>query len=142
MKKYFVIATFVFVLSTNLLFAKGLSDFQVSAILSLLKSFGVEQSVATKVEKALRGDTLVSELAANIVDSVCPKISRNLALGSRGSDVAELQRFLKKQGFYSYPEITGYYGPVTMKAVQAFQRAQGVVLSGDPVSTGFGVFGP
>jgi peptidoglycan hydrolase-like protein with peptidoglycan-binding domain len=52
--------------------------------------------------------------------------TRTLALGSTGSDVSALQRFLESQGYYSYPSITGYYGAVTEKAVAAFQSAHGI----------------
>lgn len=47
--------------------------------------------------------------------------SRVLIIGKRGSDVTELQKFLKKEGFYPKGRITGYFGPMTKKAVQRFQ---------------------
>ena len=31
-----------------------------------------------------------------------------------------------KEGYYTYPSITGYYGPATEKAVAAFQSANGI----------------
>jgi len=47
--------------------------------------------------------------------------TKNLRIGSQGEDVKDIQRFLKKQGFFNHPYITSYYGPVTDKAVRAFQ---------------------
>jgi Tripartite tricarboxylate transporter family receptor/Putative peptidoglycan binding domain len=46
-----------------------------------------------------------------------------LSLGDRGSDVSALQQLLKNKGYFTYPEITGYYGSNTWKAVAAFQQA-------------------
>ena len=72
----------------------------------------------------------------------CPPIERLLSVGSEGDDVKGLQEFLSSTGDYTYGEITGYYGPITQSAVQRFQARAGVVSSGDPGSTGYGVFGP
>lgn len=45
-------------------------------------------------------------------------------------DVKQLQRDLKALGYFKYPLITGVYGPVTKSAVQALQRATGLVVDG------------
>ena len=52
--------------------------------------------------------------------------TRDLALGSTGTEVSELQRVLKTLGFFNYPTITGYYGTLTRDAVIAFQKAYGI----------------
>lgn len=49
-----------------------------------------------------------------------------LSVGATGSDVSALQQLLKDKGFYTYPTITGYYGPITEAAVKAFQIANGL----------------
>jgi peptidoglycan hydrolase-like protein with peptidoglycan-binding domain len=54
---------------------------------------------------------------------------RTLASGARGDDVAELQRFLAVQGF-SVGTIDGVFGPVTQRAVKAFQAANGLTADG------------
>ena len=43
-----------------------------------------------------------------------------------------------------YPEgiTTGFYGPLTVKAVERFQTKYGIVTSGTPLTTGFGLAGP
>jgi peptidoglycan hydrolase-like protein with peptidoglycan-binding domain len=51
---------------------------------------------------------------------------RPLSLGATGPDVSALQQILKDKGFYAYPEITGYYGQVTLQAVADFQKSQGL----------------
>src|SRR3989344_6291516 len=74
--------------------------------------------------------------------AACPNIiARALYLGLRGPDVSELQQFLRERGYFTYPTNTGYFGPLTEQAVQDFQKAQGIVSSGDPETTGFGVVG-
>lgn len=59
---------------------------------------------------------------------------RTLYFGLSGTDVLLLQTLLKTWGYYTYPEITGYFGNVTKVAVVAFQKANGI----EPV----GVMGP
>lgn len=63
----------------------------------------------------------------------------DLALEDSGEDVRELQRFLKKLGYFE-SEATGYFGQETAAAVQKFQLDQRVIESvNDP---GAGNFGP
>lgn len=73
----------------------------------------------------------------------CVVLASNLRFGSRGDDVTKLQEFLAEMPEY-YPErqVTGYYGRLTEAAVQRWQAAQGIISSGSPDSTGWGVIGP
>ena len=81
-----------------------------------------------------------------IAVSQCVRLSRGLYLGTSdketGSEVSVLQKYLKFTGDYDYPEITGYFGPATERAVKSFQSRNGIVTQGDAESTGFGVIGP
>lgn len=52
-----------------------------------------------------------------------------LELGSRGSAVVQLQQNLQVIGYYDGP-ITGYYGVITQGAVEMFQVAIGIRLTG------------
>lgn len=75
------------------------------------------------------------------------KITRNLSFGMRNNDVRILQQILSEApigGSDIYPEvlITGYFGPATQRAVQRFQCKYGIVCSGSPGTTGWGVVGP
>jgi len=74
---------------------------------------------------------------------ICPTLIRTLALGDSGTDVANLQGFLAQNPLI-YPEqsVTGYFSMYTQDAVQRWQSAYGIVSSGDPASTGYGVVGP
>lgn len=69
-------------------------------------------------------------------------ISKNIALGARGFDVTTLQNFLVRQGYLTADNATGYFGYLTQTAVQKFQKANNIVSSGGPNSTGYGAVGP
>ncbi len=144
--------------------AASLSAEQVNAILNMLRAFGADESVVQEVRMTLSGQGSGASTGLSTTSSTnsgaqsqysyqttgspaffvsfCPNIYRNLKLGDKGSDVSELQRFLKEAGVYSYPEITGYFGAVTQEAVQRFQARAGVVSYGTPQSTGYGLVGP
>jgi len=68
---------------------------------------------------------------------------KNLYFGIRGNDVLELQKLLA-QDKEVYPEgiTSGYFGTLTRKAVQNFQKKYGIVSSGSEQTTGFGLVGP
>jgi len=54
----------------------------------------------------------------------------SLREGCESSEVEKLQKRLKSLGYYTYSRITGYYGPITEKAVRAFQKANGLTVDG------------
>lgn len=68
---------------------------------------------------------------------------RSLKIGDVGDDVSKLQLLLAKDPTI-YPEgnITGTFTPLTELTVRKFQRTYGLVSSGDPATTGYGVVGP
>ncbi|MEW6495788.1 MAG: peptidoglycan-binding protein, partial [Cyanobacteriota bacterium] len=49
--------------------------------------------------------------------------------GERSSQVTSLQKKLQSAGYFSGP-TTGYYGPLTQKAVMQFQKARGLTADG------------
>ncbi len=51
------------------------------------------------------------------------KFTSLLTLGSTGAEVSELQKLLKRLGYFTYPAITKFFGSVTRQAVVAFQKA-------------------
>lgn len=75
-------------------------------------------------------------------NDTCPALQRTLTIGSAGSDVAQLQEFLRAEGHFTHPRITNYFGAITQAAVQSWQRANGVVSGGSAATTGYGVVGP
>ena len=73
----------------------------------------------------------------------------NLAVGSRGTSVKQLQIFLNANGFTitslglgSPGQETEFFGRLTENAVQRFQTQYGIVSSGTPSTTGYGHVGP
>lgn len=110
-------------------------DISLSTFVELLIAIGV--ILPEKVELAR---SVANEGSSN--KNVPLNLSRVLQRGMEGEDVQSLQIFLTETGDYTYPEITGYFGSVTEEAVQRYQRRNGIVSSGTPVSTGYGVVGP
>lgn len=53
-----------------------------------------------------------------------------LRTGSRGTEVKSVQSTLKKMGYFTYPNVTGYFGVYTTKAVKSFQKANGLKVDG------------
>jgi peptidoglycan hydrolase-like protein with peptidoglycan-binding domain len=74
--------------------------------------------------------------------TIAHTFSHDLSPYSRSSEVTVLQNFLITRGYLASGNATGYFGPLTTTALQNFQRAQGIVTSGTPATTGFGNFGP
>ncbi len=53
-----------------------------------------------------------------------------LRQGDTSDAVRELQERLRAEGFFTYPVSTGFFGPITFAAVQAYQSAHGVPSTG------------
>lgn len=53
-----------------------------------------------------------------------------LKTGSRGTEVTKVQTQLKEWGYYTYSNITGYYGNITKDSVIYFQQKNGLVADG------------
>jgi len=76
-----------------------------------------------------------------------PDLTRALFRGLNDSvtkgEVSQLQRFLSQfPQIYPAGLITGFFGPLTEQSVKQFQAQYGVVSSGSPETTGYGVVGP
>jgi peptidoglycan hydrolase-like protein with peptidoglycan-binding domain len=70
---------------------------------------------------------VVDKVRASLGGGPAPaNLIRNLFFGLSGDDVKQLQQFLKDKGYYTYPEITGYFGQITKEAVMVFQKANGI----------------
>src|SRR3989344_5467863 len=77
----------------------------------------------------------------------CVAPTYNLYLGLNDNEtegqVTGLQKFLARYpDIYPDAQITGYFGPLTEQAVKRFQAKHGIVSSGSPETTGYGVVGP
>jgi len=65
------------------------------------------------------------------------KFLTDLSMGMQNADVMELQKRLRAEGFFTFPMDTGYFGPITLAAVKAYQQAHYAEIG---YVTGF--FGP
>lgn len=78
--------------------------------------------------------------SSNIEPSLSGLFSKNMSLGMTGEDVRQLQTLLAShKDVYSEGIITGYFGSLTLKAVQRFQVKYDVVVPNGP---GYGHVGP
>ncbi|MGD1015346.1 MAG: peptidoglycan-binding protein, partial [Roseiarcus sp.] len=87
------------------------------------------QSLITQLESEFAALVAAKETSATPAGGPTPTrvaFTRILSLGSTGADVSALQQILKSAGFYTYPTITGYFGPLTEKALASFQTAHGL----------------
>src|SRR3989344_3264249 len=115
----------------------ALTESQIQAILSLLQSFGADQTVVGNVNNSLRG---LPTMGGDGTDAFCPTFTYNLYLGLNDSDtegqVSQLQKFLAQaKPVYPKRTIPGLYGPLPKQAVKRWQAQQGVVSSGSPDTT-------
>ncbi len=112
--------------------AAALTDSQVSAIVSLLQSFGADSATIANVQASLTGGTPVSTVGS--MASSCA-FTKDLTVKSSGSEVTCLQNALIAAGYSIPAGATGYFGAQTQTAVMAWQKAAGV-------SPAAGYFGP
>lgn len=106
--------------------AAALSSTQVSAIISLLQSFGADATTVANVQASLTGSAPVSTGGGSTGGSMSScSFSRDLTVGSKGDDVTCLQNALIAKGYLS-ASATGYFGSLTSAAVAKWQAAAGV----------------
>jgi peptidoglycan hydrolase-like protein with peptidoglycan-binding domain len=98
-----------------------------------------------KREAAIVAATLIVlfSIAFIGVRSASALVTTTLDVGATGAEVTDLQTYLATDPAI-YPEglVTGFYGPLTMAAVERFQCKYNIVCSGDSASTGYGRVGP
>lgn len=71
------------------------------------------------------------------------EIANFLEIGSKGSDVIELQTYLAMNTDVQYSgKITGYFDSITKTAVQKFQTKQKIIINGTDKTKGYGRVGP
>ncbi len=74
--------------------------------------------------------SLVSTPTGQVLGVAVYNFKRNMKLGSTGDDVQELQRFLISEGYLVLKNPTKYFGAMTMKALQKWQKARGLPATG------------
>lgn len=58
------------------------------------------------------------------------QFTSNLRKGMSSDAVKQLQERLRAEGFFTYATSTGYFGPITFAAVQAYQTAHKLPSTG------------
>lgn len=122
MKKYLIGSAIVLslVIGVGAQTASALTSVEAEAIISALS---LDASKAAAIRALVTGG---SAPAASV------SFSRNLTVGSTGSDVTALQQFLVSRGFLTMPAGTayGYFGALTKSAVAAYQASTGLPSTG------------
>lgn len=77
--------------------------------------------------------------APSSVASSLAALTQSLYYGLRNGQVTALQSLLAENGYLSPIDETGFFGNLTLAAVEKFQCAEGVVCTGGP---GWGLVGP
>ncbi|HEY4517071.1 MAG TPA: peptidoglycan-binding protein [Candidatus Paceibacterota bacterium] len=81
-------------------------------------------------------------LPVSIPPSSCAAIT-TMGPGSSGTGVSQLQQLLARDSaIYPEAKVSGYYGSLTLAAVQRFQVKNNIVSTGLPSTTGYGRVGP
>lgn len=70
--------------------------------------------------------------AGQVLGESTVAFNANLSQGMQSEEVRQLQERLRAEGFFTHPTSTGYFGPITLAAVKAYQTAKGI-----PFVTGF-----
>ena len=124
------IASFALVLSMvggSVAQAAALTSAQVSAIVSLLQSFGADSATVANVTASLNGQPTSGTVSTPVSSGYT--FAKDLAVGSKGADVTALQNFL------GVTPATGYFGSLTKAAVIKYQTSKGIT----PASGSFGL---
>ncbi|MBU6370707.1 MAG: peptidoglycan-binding protein [Patescibacteria group bacterium] len=115
--------------------AAALTSAQVSAIVSLLQSFGADAGTIANVEASLTGTPVVTTTTSAPAMTSSYTFTSDLTIGSKGAAVTALQNFLIAQGDLGASYNTGYFGSLTQAALAKFQAAE-------KISPAAGYFGP
>ena len=127
--KAFIIGV-IFAFSVQLLPAIALAQYGGGGIVSGPFSIGY---VPPTPAPASTGDSTNS--GGKVLGASAYNFATNIRSGEKGTDVTELQKVLIAGGYLKISAPTGWFGPMTLAAVKAYQTANGIT----PVS---GFVGP
>lgn len=147
--EHFKIISVVFLFTVGEFLSSGFAQAQIATTTPLLSDTQQIIEQLSEQIKTLQAkiQQLESELAVTKSELVEVKaelkFTKILHQGATGNEVKKLQGFLKQfSGIYPEGLVTGYFGPLTEKAVQRFQLKHGIVASGTSETTGYGQVGP
>jgi len=99
--------------------AAALTPSQVTAIVSLLQSFGADAATVANVTASLNGQPTSGTVTTTTGTVSGYNFAKDLTVGSRGADVTALQNLLGVSP-------TGYFGALTKAAVMHYQLNKGI----------------
>ena len=73
---------------------------------------------------------LVQTPAGKVLGASTFKFVISLKKGDTSDAVKELQERLRAEGYFTYATSTGFFGPITLKAVKAYQKANKLPQTG------------
>jgi len=82
---------------------------------------------------------VVAQPSSPSVTAVQPTLTASLSYGLRNDQVSALQSILAAHGYLTSTATTGFFGNLTLQAVQKFQCDNSIACSGAP---GWGIVGP
>jgi hypothetical protein len=101
------------------------NGFHTQALCEYVKDVSLIDKIKKQIEelkKELKEKENKSENTLNQTD--CPHFTSYYKKGDKNQgELKKIQIFLRDQGFFKHPYITGFYGPVTDKAIKDFQAA-------------------
>ncbi|MCX6723527.1 MAG: hypothetical protein NT094_05740 [Candidatus Staskawiczbacteria bacterium] len=135
-----VLATAVLCLSPAGALAAGLTSVQVSAIISLLQSFGADATTIANVQTALNGDTPVI-----IPNTWCHTFNANLGVGQKAGnpEVKALMEALKKEDIFprTYETDGAFDENLASMVVQFQEKYASEILTQNNLKHGTGYVG-
>ena len=96
----------------------------------------------TLLAAANGGSTAPSATSSVSTTTLHVVLTKNLYRGLKSAEVTKLQNFLISLEYLPQGNASGYYGPLTQKAVQSYQCASMKICTGTPASNGYGSVGP
>lgn len=105
----------------------ALSASQVSAIISLLQSFGADANTIANVQASLTGGTPTPyQTSGGVTIPAGFSFTRTMYVGATGLDVTYLKVILTEQGCFTASITNTGFGPLTQAGVKCFQAKYGI----------------
>ena len=99
---------------------------QITSLVEQIKTLQAKLADLLKLQSTPPADPVAYPVQSH---RICALLNRNLSQGTTGDDVSGLQEFLSEQGYLT-ANATGYFGPMTARAVAKWQSSQGVSAVG------------
>ncbi|HVT75089.1 MAG TPA: peptidoglycan-binding protein [Candidatus Paceibacterota bacterium] len=85
---------------------------------------------SSAVSAASAASSSASPSAGRVLGAATIRLSTPVGQGMRSEAVVALQERLRAAGFFTFPTSTGYFGPITLAAVKAYQSSVDLPVTG------------